>query len=224
MRLVTLGVGAAASPRYAPAGLLIAHEGVRVMIDGGPGAEPDGRIDAWLVTDLHSELIAAIRRLARRRGLEPRVQELRRDELTIRPNPIEHTNHPAFGYRIDLSGRRIVWAPEFWAFPRWASGADLMFAEASAWNRPIPFAGGVGGHMPISGVAEAGRRQGVKRLVFAYIGRPTIRAREQGKRPLFGKLAHDGQIFRLNGRGRPARAARGRSRSSAGTVPRPRRR
>ena len=43
MRLVTLGVGAANSPRYAPAGLLVARGGVRVMLDGGPGAEPPGR-------------------------------------------------------------------------------------------------------------------------------------------------------------------------------------
>jgi hypothetical protein len=51
MRLVTLGVGAAASPRYAAAGLLVARRGVRVMLDGGPGAAPSGRLDAWLVTD-----------------------------------------------------------------------------------------------------------------------------------------------------------------------------
>jgi hypothetical protein len=46
MRLVTLGVGAAASPRYLPAGLLVVGGGVRVMLDGGPGAEPAGRLDA----------------------------------------------------------------------------------------------------------------------------------------------------------------------------------
>src|SRR5262245_32802945 len=50
VRLVTLGVGAQASPLRAgwapdrPCGL-------RVMIDGGPGAEPAARVDAWLVTD-----------------------------------------------------------------------------------------------------------------------------------------------------------------------------
>jgi hypothetical protein len=59
VRLVTLGVGAQNSPRYAPAGLLVAHGGVRVMIDGGPGAVPSAGLDAWLVTDMRSELIAA---------------------------------------------------------------------------------------------------------------------------------------------------------------------
>jgi hypothetical protein len=62
--LTTLGVGAQNSPRYAPAGLLVAHAGVRVMIDGGPGAEPTGRLDAWLVTDARAELIGGIRRLS----------------------------------------------------------------------------------------------------------------------------------------------------------------
>ena len=45
------------SPRYAPAGLLVEQAGVRVAIDGGPGAEPPDHLDAWLVTDLHAERI-----------------------------------------------------------------------------------------------------------------------------------------------------------------------
>jgi hypothetical protein len=50
-RLTLLGVGAMASPRYAPAGLLVECGTVRVMLDGGPGAAPTGRLDAWLLTD-----------------------------------------------------------------------------------------------------------------------------------------------------------------------------
>jgi hypothetical protein len=57
MRLVTVGVGAARPSRYAPAGLLVTRRGVRVMVDGGPGAEPSGRLDAWLVTDERAELL-----------------------------------------------------------------------------------------------------------------------------------------------------------------------
>jgi hypothetical protein len=45
-RLTLLGVGAMNSPRFAPAGLLVEHEGSRVALDGGPGAEPEGPIDA----------------------------------------------------------------------------------------------------------------------------------------------------------------------------------
>jgi hypothetical protein len=207
MRLVTVGVGAAASPRYAPAGLLVVHGDVRVMIDGGPGAEPARPIDAWLVTDARSELIAAIRRLARGRRLEPAVQWFQRADLVIRPEPVVHTNHPTFGYRIEIGDRLIVWAPEFFAFPSWAAGADLMFAEASSWSRPIRFARGAGGHLPVLEVAEAARTSGVRRLVFAHIGRPTLAALAGGARPPFGELAHDGQVFRFASPSAPNRAA-----------------
>jgi hypothetical protein len=226
MRLVTVGVGAAASPRYAPAGLLVVHGGARVMIDGGPGAEPEGRVDAWLVTDERCELIAAIRRLARERGLEPTVRAFEGGTFALQPQPVVHTSHPAFGYRIEVGAQLVVWAPEFFAFPRWAARADLMFAEASSWNRPIQFAGGAGGHMPVLGVAEAARTFGVRRLVFAHIGRPTLRGLASGGRPPFGEFARDGQVFALSvsARERPPAVARGRSRSSRGSGPRRRRR
>jgi hypothetical protein len=195
VRLVTLGVGAQNSPRYAPAGLLVAHRRVRVMIDGGPGAEPRQHVDAWLVTDARAELIAAIRRLARGRGLDPYAGAFRRDGLVIEARPVVHTSHPTCGYRIHAAGRLVVWAPEFYAFPAWARGADLMFAEAAAWDRPIRFTGGVGGHLDVLRVAEAARRARVKRLVFAHIGRPTLRALARNARPPFGEFAVDGQVF-----------------------------
>jgi hypothetical protein len=195
VRLVTLGVGAQASPRHAPAGLLVVHAGVRVMIDGGPGAAPAGRLDAWLVTDEQSELIAAIRALARARGLVPRAGRFERDGVRIVARSVAHTRHPTFGYRIEGAGVTVVWAPEFWKFPPWARGADVMFAEAAAWNRPIRFAGGVGGHLDVLTIARAARRLGVKRLVFAHIGRPTLRALDRGRVPPFGELARDRQVF-----------------------------
>lgn len=192
---MTLGVGAQASPCYAPAGLLVAHRGVRVMIDGGPGASPRGRLDAWLVTDEHAELIGAIRRLARARELRPYAGSFRQDGLDIRLHRVVHTTHPAFGYRIRAGRRTVVWAPEFWRFPHWARGADLMFAEAAGWKHSIRFTGGVGGHMATHAVARAAKRAGVRRLVFAHIGRPTLRALLAGDRPGFGTVAHDGQVF-----------------------------
>jgi len=194
--LVTLGVGAQASPRYAPAGLLVLHAGLRVVIDGGDGAFPVGRVDAWLVTDPHSELIAHIRRAARARGLVPSLGRLQRRSLTISSRPVVHTNHPTCGYQIEAAGVRVVWAPEFYAFPPWARGADLMFAEAAAWNRPIRFVGGVGGHLDVQAVGRAAARHGIKRLVFAHIGRPTLAALDRGLTPPFGEFARDGQIFR----------------------------
>ena len=45
----------------------------RVMIDGGPGAEPEGELNAGLVTDERGELIRELRTLARTRELEPHV-------------------------------------------------------------------------------------------------------------------------------------------------------
>jgi len=195
MRLVTLGVGAQNSPRYAPAGLLVAQAGIRIVLDGGPGAVPPGRLDAWLVTDERSELMTAIRRMARARGLLPYAGPLRRRALRITASPVVHTSHPTCGYRIEAAGRTVVWAPEFYEFPAWARGADLMFAEAAAWDRPIRFAGGVGGHLDVLSVAQAAQRAGIGRLVFAHIGRPTIRALDRGLTPPFGEFAVDGQMF-----------------------------
>lgn len=207
MYLVTLGVGAARSPRYRPAGLLVLHGGVRVMIDGGPDAAPKGRLDAWLLTDDRSELAAPIRASARARGLVARVDCFCAGELGIKPKPVVHTNHATFGYEIHGDGLKIVWAPEFLRFPGWARDADLMFAEASSWKRPIRFRGGVGGHLDAISVERAARSGRVKRLVFAHIGRPTIRAIAGGWRPPFGELARDGQIFRPALRTKPRASA-----------------
>jgi hypothetical protein len=197
MRLVTLGVGALASPRYAPAGLLVSGAGVRVMIDGGPGACPSGRLDAWLVTDEQADLIAAIRRIAARKGLAPHARSFHRDGLSVERRRVVHTSHPTYGYRIRAGGSTIVWAPEFFAFPAWARGADLMFAEGAGWGRPIRFRGGVGGHLDVQTVAKSALRAGVRRLVFAHLGRPTLRALARRERPSFGEFAVDGQVFLL---------------------------
>lgn len=216
MRLTTLGVGAQDSPRYAPAGLLVSHRGARVMIDGGPGAVPAGRVDAWLVTDARAELIAAIRRHAGTRGLVPSVAAYVTRSLTIEPRRVVHTSHPTYGYRIRAAGAVVVWAPEFFRFPRWAAGADVLFAEAAGWNRPIRFRGGVGGHLDTMTVARAARRAGVKRLVFAHIGRPTLRALAAGGRPPFGEFATDGQVFLATA---VTSASRGRRRAPGRRAP-----
>ncbi len=195
-RLTLLGVGAMRSPRFAPAGLLVECGPHRVMFDGGPGAEPAGAVDAWLLTDARAELIREMCALARRRGVEPAVAEYAPGgALRIRPEPVVHTSHPTFGYRIEVARRRIVWAPEFFEFPGWAAGADLMFADGASWDRPIRFAGGVGGHACVVDVAHEAERRHVRRLVFAHIGRPSIRAMDAGRRPPFGELGRDGEVF-----------------------------
>jgi hypothetical protein len=121
---------------------LVARRGVRVLLDGGPGAEPSGRLEAWLVTDERAELMPQLRRLAGRRGLRPHVGDLERGDLRITARPVVHTNHPTFGYLIEAPEGTVVWAPEFFEFPQWAGGAALMFADAAGWERPIRFAGG----------------------------------------------------------------------------------
>lgn len=78
-----------------------------------------------------------------------------------------------------LAGRQSVWAPEFYRFPRCA---DVMFAEAASWSWPIRFAGAVGGHAAALDVAKSARRAKVRRLVFAHVGRPALRALTAAKR------------------------------------------
>jgi len=199
LTLVTLGVGAMASPRYAPAGLLVQESGTRVMIDGGPGAAPQGRLAAWLVTDERSELMPGIRELARVKGLEPHAGPFRARHLIIRRRSVVHTKHRTFGYLIRCGGARVVWAPEFLVFPEWAADAALMFAEAAGWGRPIRFRGGAGGHLDALAVAEAARRHRVQRLVFAHIGRPTLRAMDRGEVPPFGEFGADGRRYVIRG-------------------------
>lgn len=193
LRLTLVGVGAMRSPRYAPAGLLVETAGARVLLDGA--RPPRGRLDAWLVTDEKGELIAAQRRRGRARGIEPRVARFSAGAIDVRPRRVAHTSHPAYAYRIACGSLVVVWAPEFWRFPRWAARADLLFAEAAGWSRPIRFAGGVGGHMAALDVSRAARRAGVRRLVFAHLGRPTLRAIDAGERPPFGELAREGLRF-----------------------------
>ena len=198
LRLTLLGVGAMESPRFAPAGLLVAWGRLRVAMDGGPGAEPpEGRLDAWLVTDEHAELRSALGRLAAERGLVPRMADVDLDELRIRAHPVAHTSHPTCGYRIEAEPGAAVWAPEFRTFPSWAADADLMFAEASGWDRPIRFRGGVGGHAPVREVGAEAARNRIGRLVYAHIGRPCLRAMDAGLIPEYGEWGREGRTYLL---------------------------
>ncbi|HZE17164.1 MAG TPA: MBL fold metallo-hydrolase [Mycobacterium sp.] len=195
--LTLLGVGAMNSPRYRPAGLLVRWAGHRVMLDGGGPADPGPGLDAWCVSDERAELIPQIRRRADELGVHPALGPFEADGVRLRALPVRHTAHPTAGYLIETDTQRAVWAPEFWVFPPWARGADLMFADAAGWDRPIRFAGGVGGHACVCDVAAQARRLGVRRLVFAHIGRPSIRAIDQGAQPPFGQWGREGQVFQL---------------------------
>lgn len=195
VRCTLLGVGAMRSPRYRPAGLLVSYTRRRIMFDGGPESAPATDVEAWLVTDESAELAAPIRRLAAQHGLKPRAGDYRIGDLQVERHDVVHTSHPTYGYLLRAHGHRVVWAPEFWDFPGWADGADLMFADAAGWRRPIRFRGGVGGHAAVLDVAEEARRRGVRRLVFAHIGRPSIRAQDAGLDPPYGAWGVEGRTY-----------------------------
>jgi hypothetical protein len=210
--LTLLGVGAMNSPRFAPAGLLLRRGRRRVAFDGGPGAAPEGPLDAWLVTDEHSELRGELRRLAEEHGAEPAMAAYETGDLRVEPCPVAHTSHPTCGYRIRAGDAVAVWAPEFWEFPDWAAGADLMFADAAGWDRPIRFRGGVGGHACVRDIAAAAVRHGVRRLVFAHIGRPSIRAMDAGLALEDGEWGVEGRAYRLAAAARTGGEGLGRAR------------
>jgi hypothetical protein len=108
-----------------------------------------------------------------------------------RAYPVVHTSHPTYRYLIEADSRRAVCAPEFLEFPAWAARADLMFAESAGWARPIRFAKGAGGHASALAVAEQAVRHGVRRLVFARIGRPAIATLDAGLVPPFGEIGEE---------------------------------
>jgi beta-lactamase family protein len=122
------------------------------------------------------------------------VDEFIGEGLLIEPRPVQHTNHPVFGYEITYGRSRVAWAPEFWTFPHWVAGADLAFLEAAAWTRPIRFRGGVGGHASVQRTAQEASDAGVRRTVFVHIGRPTICAIDSGGTQDL-EFASDGQVF-----------------------------
>ncbi|KAA5834651.1 MBL fold metallo-hydrolase [Saccharopolyspora hirsuta] len=193
MQMTLLGVGAMNSPRYRPAGLAVRWAGHRVVLDGVDAG--GGHVDAWLVCDERAELMPEIRRRSRELGVPAGAVEYCAAGVRLRPLPVEHTSHPTFGYLVEHREHRVVWAPEFWRFPDWAAGADLVFADAAGWDRPIRFAGGVGGHASTVDTARRASRAGVRRLVFAHIGRPSIRAIDRGLTPPFGEWGAEGRTY-----------------------------
>ena len=178
----------------------------RARGDRWRGRAAAGR-DSWLVTDERAALIAQLRRPARSSEATPAVDECRSGTLTITPRTVVHTSHPTFGYVIRVPEGRVVWAPEFFRFPRWAAGADLMFAEAAAFSRPILFAKGVGLHATAPSVCRTTRKHHVKRFVLTHIGRPTIRALDSGGRPELGEVGEDGSVYLLVRGGRTLKLA-----------------
>jgi hypothetical protein len=177
-RLILLGVGTTGSPRFAPAGLLIEYGHTRVGIDGGPGSEPPGNVDAWLVRDdkPHPDLL----RIAHDTGMrEPAVAPFRHGALHAEPVP---AGDGLYAYRIVSGHRTAVWAPEFDTFPGWAEGANVVFSG------PGP---------GVDATAEAARRLRVGRLVFVLLDEASLAGLDAGKDPPFGEWGEEGGRYRM---------------------------
>lgn len=72
LRLTLLGAGAIELASLPAAGLLVRYQRRQVMLDGGPGAEPSGRLVAGLVNDERSPAAGRIAHLAGTRRLAGR--------------------------------------------------------------------------------------------------------------------------------------------------------
>jgi len=175
-----LGVGTAASPRFAPAGLLLEYGHTRVGFDGGPGSEPPETVQAWLVRSREGALHSELRRIADECGMpEPAVASFRHGALHVEPLPLP--GEAPVGYRITAGRHLAVWAPESRGLPVWAEEADLVFAGTSGMRRTI----------------EAARRLRVRRLVFALLDEDACAAMDAGKDPPFGEWGQEGGRYRL---------------------------
>jgi hypothetical protein len=172
MRLTLLGAGAMASARYAPAGLLVERGRSRVMLDDGPGAAPDGHLGAWLVTDDRSELIGAIRRLAQRHGLQPKVAAYARDDLSIRPRPVVPVERTK---QTTASGRPRV-GPSPGARRRHGQNVEHVF-EAQVPGEPV-----VVGLFP-----ERDASSGISRQSGCRVGQASRAPATRGWAPGFAK-------------------------------------
>ena len=74
-----------------------------------------------------------------------------------------------------------------------------------------PFPGRVGGHASVERDASEAQKYHLERLVYAHIGRPTIRAIAEGKRPAFGEFGIEGEVYLINKKRISTRSAHGKS-------------
>jgi hypothetical protein len=72
-----------------------------------------------------------------------------------------------------------------------SSGPDVLLKLRAGIVRFF-FEAALGGHAPVAQVALDAVKYEIKRLVFAHIGRPTIRAIDAGKQAAFGEFGTEG--------------------------------
>jgi uracil-DNA glycosylase family 4 len=207
LHAVTVGTGAMESPSRKDACLLVTDGGVALIFSAGPSILVEDieryaeNVDAVFVTDPDDAYeMRGARQLAE--DLEAPLITPERDgqrwaygDFRVTAKQVVHTNHPAYGFLIEHGGRKLAWAPEFYQPPDWIKGCDAAFLEAAAWDRPITFAGGVGGHAAALDTLRWLKGKDVGQAVFVHVGRPTERAIEQGNVPTDMHVSEDGEEF-----------------------------
>lgn len=197
-KLILTGTGAMDSPRKDES-LLVSYKEHNVLIDAGKKirAKDLPELDAILVCDDKSRYMNDAKRIGEAFDLVPEVGEFSADDLKIIPFPVKHTKHKTYGYRIEARGKKIIYAPEFYIFPSSeVKNADVAILEGSAWNKPITFVGGVGGHAAVLDSWKKAKKAGVKRIIFTHIGKPVERNLEEAKEVGI-EIGEDGQVIEI---------------------------
>jgi ribonuclease BN (tRNA processing enzyme) len=96
------------------------------------------------------------------------------EPIVIEPYRVVHTRtHPTYGYRI-RGKRTVVYAPEFYRFPRrLVAGANVAILDGATWGRDVRFARGAGGHKDAAQSARLARALNVGRVYLTHVGKRT---------------------------------------------------
>jgi len=207
LRAVTVGTGAMESSSRKDACLLVTDGDTALLFSAGPSILAEDvehytdNVDAIFVTDPEDDYeMRGARQLAE--DLEAPLVTPERDgqqwtygSFRVTARRVVHTNHPTYGFVIQYGDQKLAWAPEFYRPPDWVEGCDVAFLEAAAWDRPITFAGGVGGHAAALDTLRWLKGKDVGQAIFVHVGQPTERAIEQGEVPDNMRIAEDDEEF-----------------------------
>lgn len=96
------------------------------------------------------------------------------DGIRITATRVRHgtdPNGPFYGYRLDLDGRVLAYTGDTqWtdALVPLGRDADLLVAEASSWERDIPF------HMSVATLRERLPQVGARRVILTHMGEDVL--------------------------------------------------
>lgn len=172
--LYFVGTGALESPRRG-ACLMVVSGRNAVLFDVGDDVQPKHlpRVpDIILLTD-PTENRKEAERLARAVGVEIAYGDWEAPDIKVKAFKVKHTGHDVYGYKVFVSDLVIAYVPEFWEFPAEAvRNADIGIFDGSAFDKPIRFAGGKGGHAPVTETLVNAFAANVKRIIFTHVGKP----------------------------------------------------